>query len=277
MPLFLICMAKSGSKKLVRDLQVIKEWVKWYKEIGIDAVYSETPINFAKVKEKPKITPSPPQSVTPISAPLPLESHPALSCQTLDQLKSAMETFEGCTLKYGATNLVFSDGVPTAPVMIIGEAPGSEEDIQGKPFVGMSGQLLDRILNTIGLSRSSNVYITNMVNWRPPQNRAPTPAEIESCLPFLYKHIALVRPKIIVLAGGVAAKSLLHSTEGIMKLRGRWFDFVVPVPYSDTGFTVPLLPTYHPAFLLRSPGQKAQSWIDMLRLKDKLTELGYGV
>ncbi len=252
-----------------------KDWIAWYKAVGIDTTYTEHPVNQYHVAEQRKamLRKSPAPSITSVSAISSTSDqidHPALACQTLEALQSAMTAFEGCTLKYGATNMVFSDGVPTAPVMVIGEAPGEQEDLQAKPFVGMSGQLLDKILGSIGLYREKNVYITNMVNWRPPQNRAPTPAELAACLPFLYQHIALIQPKIIILAGGVAAKTLLMSNDGIMKLRGRWFDFHLPQPFGPLKAPISLIVTYHPAFLLRSPSQKNQSWVDMLRVKEKM-------
>ena len=193
----------------------------------------------------------------------------AAAAGSLAELKAAIERFDGLTLKTTATNLVFADGEPTAPVMLIGEAPGAEEDRRGVPFVGASGQLLDRMLAAIGRDRS-NVYITNIVNWRPPGNRKPSPTEMALSLPFIERHIALVNPALVVLLGDTAAKTLTGRTEGITRLRGRWCTL------SQLGLpqSVPALPTFHPAFLLRSPAQKREAWIDLLAVKQKLTELG---
>jgi uracil-DNA glycosylase family 4 len=180
---------------------------------------------------------------------------------SLDKLYQSFSSFNGCTIKEAANHFVFSDGNPKSKFMLIGEAPGMEEDIQGKPFVGMSGQLLDKMLLAIGIDRTK-CYITNIVPWRPPGNRAPTTEEVAMCLPFLRKHIEIIAPKIIVLLGGVATKALLNPKEGIMKLRGRFFDY-------ENG--IKLFPTFHPAYLLRSPSQKALAWIDWLTVKNFLT------
>jgi DNA polymerase len=192
----------------------------------------------------------------------------AAQAQSIDALAALVAGFDACPLKRTATNTVFADGNPAAPVMIVGEAPGADEDRLGKPFVGRAGQLLDRMLAAIGLDRSS-VQITNVIYWRLPGNRKPTTAEIASCLPFVLRHIALSRPKVLVLAGGTAAITLLDTTEGITRLRGRWFDLAVP------GIETPLptLPMFHPAFLLRSPERKREAWRDLLALKAKLAEL----
>jgi DNA polymerase len=179
--------------------------------------------------------------------------------------------FEGCALRHTAMNLVFADGNPSAPVMFIGEAPGEDEDRQGKPFVGVSGQLLDRMLNAAGLDRKTNAYISNILFWRPPGNRSPTDAEIASCLPFAERHIALVKPQFLVLLGGVAAKSLLRSKEGITRLRGRWVDYMPPLG-SELTEPIPCLPMYHPAYLLRQPGAKRQAWNDILLLITRIKQ-----
>ena len=193
----------------------------------------------------------------------------AAGAQTIEELAALVARFDGCALKRTATSTVFIDGNPAAPVMIIGEAPGAEEDRLGKPFVGRAGQLLDRMLAAIGLDRR-DVQITNVIYWRPPGNRKPTAQEIASCLPFVFRHIALSRSKVLVLAGGTAASALLPMSEGITRLRGRWFDLAIP------GLDVPLptLPMFHPAYLLRSPERKREAWRDLLALKAKLAELG---
>lgn len=192
----------------------------------------------------------------------------AKQCQSLEELRQAMQHFDECALKFTATNMVFSDGNPNTRLMLIGEAPGAEEDAQGKPFVGLSGQLLNRILATIGLDRQTDVYITNIVPWRPPANRQPTPSEIAQCLPFVQRHIELIQPEILLLVGGVSAKTILETTEGIMRLRGQWNT------YQSEGLSTPIrcMATFHPAFLLRSPGQKALVWQDMLLIQEALKQ-----
>jgi DNA polymerase len=197
----------------------------------------------------------------------------AAAATTLDELRAALSQFEGCGLKRTATNLVFADGNPEARVMFIGEAPGADEDRQGLPFVGVSGQLLDRMLGAVGLSRKTNAYISNVLFWRPPGNRSPTPAEIAACLPFVERHIELIDPAVLVLVGGIAAKTMLARQEGIMKLRGRWFTYETP----RMSRPVPVIATYHPAYLLRSPGQKREAWRDLLEVQAKIKELaGHG-
>jgi uracil-DNA glycosylase family 4 len=190
----------------------------------------------------------------------------AAACHSIAELEQAIRLYDACTLKKTATNTVFADGNPEARVMFLGEAPGADEDRQGKPFVGLSGKLLDRMLAAIGLDRST-VYISNILYWRPPGNRQPTPQEIQQCLPFVVRHIELVRPSILVLLGGTSAKTILNQTEGIMRLRGRWFEY-----RSDESFPIiPALATYHPAYLLRSPAQKREAWRDFLALKVRLS------
>jgi DNA polymerase len=196
----------------------------------------------------------------------------ATAAETIDDLRARLDAFDGCALKFTATNTVFADGSPDAHVMLIGEAPGVDEDRQGLPFVGASGQLLDRMLDGIGLSRNKQgadgVYISNILFWRPPGNRSPTTAEIAACLPFVHRHIALVAPKALVFLGGTAAKTMLDRKEGIMRLRGKWYDLTLP----GLDRPIPALPTFHPAYLLRSPAQKREAWCDLLSLKSKLIE-----
>ncbi|MGE0153932.1 MAG: uracil-DNA glycosylase family protein [Reyranellaceae bacterium] len=210
-------------------------------------------------------------------AAVPLESPAAIAdaravaaaATTLDELRAAIEGFEGCALKRTAKNTVFCDGNPEADVMIVGEAPGADEDRLGRPFVGVSGQLLDRMLAFIGLKREDNFYITNILPWRPPGNRTPTSAEIALCLPFIERHIALKRPRLLILAGGVSAKTLFQTSEGIMKLRGRWFDYRPDF----LAAAVPTMAIFHPAYLLRSPAQKREAWRDLLSIRQKLDEM----
>ena len=189
----------------------------------------------------------------------------AAGAESIEALAALVAAFDLCPLKRTATTTVFIDGNPAAPVMIVGEAPGAEEDRQGKPFVGRAGQLLDRMLAAIDLDRTT-VQITNVIYWRPPGNRKPTSAEIAACLPFVLHHIALARPRVLVLAGGTSANALLPYTEGIIRLRGRWFDLAVP----GLAAPVPTLPMFHPAFLLRAPERKREAWRDLLALKARL-------
>jgi len=192
----------------------------------------------------------------------------ASGAETIEALAELVAGFDLCPLKRTATNTVFIDGNPAARIMIIGEAPGAEEDRLGRPFVGRAGQLLDRMLASIGLDRAA-VQITNVIYWRPPGNRKPTAAETAACLPFVLRHIALARPRVLVLAGGTAASTLLPVTDGITRLRGRWFELAVPG--LDT--PVPALPMFHPAFLLRTPERKREAWRDLLALKARLETL----
>lgn len=184
--------------------------------------------------------------------------------KTLEELKEKTEASTFCTLKKYAKNFVFGEGIENSPLaMIIGEAPGADEDIQGKPFVGVSGQLLTKALETIGLSRETNFYITNIIKWRPPGNRTPTREEIKICIPIIRKQIELIKPKMIILIGAVAATGLLNTTEGITKIRGQIFEY--------NGLKV--IPTFHPSYLLRNPIAKKQTYIDMLKIKKIINEI----
>jgi len=188
----------------------------------------------------------------------------ARSAQTLEALRALLETFEGCLLRATATQLVFADGNPKARVMFVGEAPGRDEDIAGLPFVGRSGKLLDLMMGAIGLDRTQ-AYIANIVPWRPPGNRTPTPQETAICLPFIRRQIELADPDILVCLGQPSTQTLLGTREGITRTRGRWFKF-------HTGSReIRALATYHPAFLLRSPLQKRLAWRDFLALQKALT------
>ncbi|PJK27542.1 uracil-DNA glycosylase [Minwuia thermotolerans] len=191
----------------------------------------------------------------------------APACETLEDLRAALEQFEGLAIRQTATQLVFADGNPEAEIMIIGEAPGREEDRHGKPFIGEAGRLLDRMLGAIGLDRDS-VYITNTILWRPPGNRKPNPAEIQAMLPFLKRHIELVRPKVMVLAGGTALSALYDVEARITRERGKWR------VYEASFGPAPVLPIFHPAYLLRNPAAKKESWSDLLALQAKCAELG---
>jgi uracil-DNA glycosylase len=192
----------------------------------------------------------------------------AAAAASLEELADALAAFDGCPLKFTATKLVFADGNPRAEAMFVGEAPGSDEDREGRPFVGVSGQLLDRMLAAIGLARD-DVYVANTLYWRPPGNRSPTQAETAACLPFIQRQVELVGPKILALLGGAAAKTMLNRAEGITRLRGRRFE------YESAGMQAPIpaLATYHPAFLLRQPSQKREAWQDFLTLSEMLESL----
>ncbi|TLP45554.1 uracil-DNA glycosylase [Cohaesibacter sp. CAU 1516] len=190
----------------------------------------------------------------------------AAQAQTLADLRQALATFEGCSLKLSAKSLVFGDGNPDGEVMFIGEAPGRDEDLQGIPFVGRAGQLLDKMMTAIKLDRS-NSYITNILPWRPPGNRKPSIDEQAMLQPFIHRHIELVNPKLLVFLGGTAAQQLLDSKEGIMRLRGRWRTYAV------SGREIPAMSTLHPAFLLRTPAQKRAAWQDLLEVAAKLDSL----
>jgi DNA polymerase len=258
----------------------------WYVSVGVDEAIAEECINWLSPPAATAPAPAEkPAHTAPPLPPIPVPAPPdgllgtrdasvaardlARAATSLAQLRDAITRFDGLALKATATNLVFSDGDPASNLMLIGEAPGAEEDRRGLPFVGASGQLLDRMLAAIGRDRTS-CYITNIVNWRPPGNRKPTPAEMTLSLPFIERHIALVAPAVIVLLGDTAAKTLTGRTEGITRLRGRWFTIendALPSP-------VPALPTFHPAYLLRSPAQKREAWIDLLTIKRKLDSLG---
>jgi DNA polymerase len=193
----------------------------------------------------------------------------ARNAQSLEELKAALARYDGVSLRKTATNLVFADGNPKAEIMLVGEAPGADEDRQGLPFVGVSGQLLDRMMAAIGYDRTT-FYITNVCFWRPPGNRKPTEAELAAQQPFVLRHIELVSPKVLVLVGGSSAQMLLGTNEGITRLRGKWFD------YRSDGLAqpIPTLPIFHPAYLLRQPELKREAWRDLLKLRIRLDALG---
>lgn len=239
----------------------------WYEAMGVDGAVQEEGFDRFAAPVAPALPP-PPAS----AAPALVGGHDragqdarmlAAAANTLDELRAALERYDGCALKATATRLVFADGTPGSRVMLVGEAPGREEDAQGLPFVGRSGQLLDRMLAAIGLDRTS-VYIANVVPWRPPGNRTPTPHEIELCLPFIRRQIALARPEVLVFLGGAAAGALAGTSEGILRLRGRW----LTVRIEDRNLRA--LPTLHPAYLLRNPSAKRLAWRDMLSLQAAL-------
>jgi DNA polymerase len=252
--------------------------------MGVDVALEEDPVDrFAARSESPPApAPARPERTLPPAAPRttvapattvvapPEETERAAretarAAANLDELRAALDHFEGCALRKTATQLVFADGSPQARVMLVGEAPGRDEDLQGVPFVGRSGQLLDRMLAAIGLDRTS-VYIANVVPWRPPGNRTPTPQETAACRPFIARQIELVDPDFLICLGAPAAAELMNNKQGILKFRGQWRDF-------DTGTrTIRAMATLHPAYLLRQPLQKRLAWRDFLALKLALDE-----
>mgnify|MGYP001351085603 CR=1 FL=1 len=249
-----------GSKKLHENLNLLRK----IKLQGVDEITGKKPKNRLKSGVKHNMANSNQNSQgAPDST---NETHPNFSeIDNLDDLKIYMTKFKGCDLHKSATNMVFSDGNRSSEIMLIGEAPGHDEDIQGKPFVGRSGKLLNKMLEAIGLSRET-VYIANIVPWRPPNNRRPTENEIDICLPFIKKHIELIAPKVLMLLGSTATYALLRNKEGITKIRGKWVEM-------DFGkLRIPILPSFHPAFLLRQPAQKKYSWDDLKMLKKKIDE-----
>jgi uracil-DNA glycosylase len=257
-----------------------RDLLDFYAETGVDALLEESPVDrFAAIEQAAPIARAPRPAApsanldsvvraAPATPPAPDEAvmqarSAAKNAKTLDELRTILANFEGCALKPTASQLVFADGNPEARLMLVGEAPGRDEDIEGLPFVGRSGKLLDRMLTAIGLDRTS-VYIANIVPWRPPGNRTPTPQESQICLPFILRQIELADPDILVCLGGPSAQTLLGIKEGITKTRGRWFSF-------ETGKReIRAMPTFHPAFLLRSPLQKRFAWRDFLAIKKAL-------
>lgn len=249
--------------------------LRWLSEMGADEIIQEAPVNrlaAATVASAPATAPLSARAAEPAPRPRPAavaQGDAAQACQTLADIEQALDRFDACPLKKTATRLCYADGNPQARVMLVGEAPGRDEDIEGKPFVGRSGQLLDRMLAAIGMSRvaadrDSAVFITNVIFWRPPGNRTPTEPETQMCLPFLLRTIELQKPDIIVCLGATPAHRLTGRTDGILKMRGKWTTANV------SGRNIPLLPTLHPAYLLRQPAQKRLAWRDLLMLRQML-------
>lgn len=262
--------AEPSSHKLAESL------LAFWADGGVDAMLLDEPIDRI---EAGKVLPPKRAAPAAVSAPAaPRAGQPDISAAVdkardlaaaapdLDALVAAISAFDGCPLRFegAATQAVVFRGDPTAPLMVIGEGPGAEEDAQGRPFVGRAGKLLDRMLGAAGLE--GRVMITNTVFWRPPGNRTPTPAEQAICAPFLERIIQLVQPRMLLLAGGASAKSLLKREEGILSLRGRWLEW----KSSDGVQDLPAMPTLHPAFLLRQPGAKKRAWSDLLTLTERL-------
>jgi uracil-DNA glycosylase family 4 len=262
-----------------------RDILSFYLEAGVDALVGEEPVDRMADEAPPPlptVRPLPPPPAardeparafvqTKPASPLPAAPEAAVmaareaakTAATLDDLRALLDKFEGCSLRNTATQLVFADGNPQSRVMFVGEAPGYEEDISGRPFVGRSGKLLDQMLTAIGLDRTT-AYIANVVPWRPPGNRTPTPQETAICLPFIRRQIELANPDILVCLGGPAMQTLLGIKDGITRSRGRWF------PYDTGTREIRALATFHPAFLLRSPLQKRLAWRDFLAIKKAL-------
>lgn len=247
----------------MKSSRTLAHLLYWYQEMGVDEVFRSA----GKVLDETTLLSPPPALREEVAAPLDTDIEQRVrACLTREALQTALQAFEGCPLKHTALNTVFADGNPQAAVMLVGEAPGADEDRLGRPFVGMSGQLLDKMFQCIGLNRAENLYISNILPWRPPGNRQPTPNEVRSCLPFIERHISLINPQILVAVGGTACKALLKSTEGITRLRGKWIAY--QNPYLDR--PIKTLAIYHPAYLLRSPAQKRYLWQDLLMLQEAL-------
>jgi len=277
------------------DPATLRDLLAFYADAGVDMALEEDPQN--RLAE-----PAPVQAAQPVSqpqqtreqprrnasAPPPVSTPPtqfagqqvavpdegqalrardmAKEAKTLQELYEIVAGFEGCNLKFTAKNLVFADGNPESDLMLVGEAPGRDEDLEGKPFVGRSGKLLDRILTAIGRDRKT-AYISNVIPWRPPGNRDPSPMETEICRPFIERHIELMRPKVLVTLGNPSTKTLLKTTAGIMRMRGTWAVYT-----TAGGLEIPTMPTLHPAYLLRNPAHKKLAWRDFLAIKMKLED-----
>ena len=286
-----------GDPLTAESLALLKLYIEWGADEAIESTpqsrlgATATPVALARVQ--PPVQPGFSEAPRPVAPPPPAAARPAApridlrklgpmdqaaiesardsarNAANLEDLKAALARYDGVSLRKTATNLVFADGNPKAEVMLVGEAPGADEDRQGLPFVGISGQLLDRMMAAIGYDRTT-FYITNVCFWRPPGNRKPTEAELAAQQPFVLRHIELVRPKVLVLVGGSSAQMLLGTTEGITRLRGKWFD------YRSDGLDqpIPALPIFHPAYLLRQPELKREAWRDLLKLRIRLDALG---
>ncbi len=254
-----------------------RQLLRWHLDAGADEAIGERALDRYAAPREAEAPPAPPPEPPAPPAPSLSSARPpaadalraacdlAAAASTVEELRRALEGFDGCALKKTATNLVFGDGNPDARLILIGEAPGAEEDRQGLPFVGPSGRLLDAMLASIGINRGE-VFISNTVFWRPPGNRNPTTTEMATCLPFVERLVELVGPEILVALGGAAAKALLAQNESVGRLRGRWFTFSTPrLPRP-----VPATAIYHPAYLLRTPAQKRATWRDLLGIRDKL-------
>jgi uracil-DNA glycosylase family 4 len=269
---------------IAEPVPTVQQLLAFYLEAGVDCALADDSVNRLAepdsvpaaavprevaprpAREIPAAVPSVPRSETVApEAAIASAREAARTAPTLEALRTLLENFDGCALKHTATNLVFADGNPQARVMFVGEAPGRDEDIEGLPFVGRSGKLLDRMIAAIGLDRSK-AYIANVIPWRPPGNRTPTPQETQICLPFIQRQIELVNPDVLVTLGNPSTQALLSTREGIMRTRGKWFDY-------DTGTrTIRAIATFHPAYLLRSPSYKRMAWQDLRAIAKALEQ-----
>jgi uracil-DNA glycosylase len=263
----------------------VQQLLAFYLEAGVDCALGDEPVDRLAEPDSVPVAAAAPREIVPARAsreiPAAMAAVPradialapdeaissareaARTAPSLEALRQLLESFDGCALKHTATRLVFADGNPQARVMFVGEAPGRDEDIEGLPFVGRSGKLLDRMIAAIGLDRSK-AYIANVIPWRPPGNRTPTPQETQICLPFIRRQIELVNPDVLVTLGNPSTQTLLSTREGIMRTRGKWFDY-------DTGTrTIRAIATFHPAYLLRSPSYKRMTWQDLLAIAKAL-------
>ncbi len=279
-----------------RETLNMEDLLRFYAQAGVDLPLSDEPIdrfaeqqavtaqvapldNPQQAAQAPRMQQSQPRpAATPVTravqaasdvpdtAQIALAREAASQARTLEELREKLAAFDGCALKFTAKNLCFADGDPASDIMFVGEAPGRDEDMEGLPFVGRSGQLLNRMIEAIGLKREA-VYIANTIPWRPPGNRTPTPLETELCRPFIERQIELAAPKILVALGGPAGKALTGASEGILRLRGNW-----KIHRTPSGMEIPVMPTLHPAYLLRTPAQKRFAWRDFLAVKMKMAE-----
>ena len=273
-------MSSAEPKPAAHDLA---DLLRFYADAGVDEALGEEPFDrfaeAAAIARPAAARPSPPPAGPAAPSPamtippmaMPDEAQAARARElarqagTLDELRAILDGFTGCNLKFTAKQTVFADGNPQAPLMLVGEAPGRDEDIEGRPFVGRSGRLLDRMLAAIGIARQDGAYIANVIPWRPPGNRTPTPLETEICRPFIERQIELANPKVLVTLGGPSAKVLLNATDGVLRMRGKW-----RVHVTASGVEIPTMPTLHPAYLLRNPAHKKLAWRDFLEIAAKL-------
>jgi len=256
----------------VSSAAAAEAFLAFWREAGVDACYLDAPLDRTRIEPPPAVK-AVAKAVASVAQPVGSADavaearRLAAGANSLAELEEAIRAFEGCPLRaMGATQPVFGRGDPAAPVLVIGEGPGAEEDARGQPFVGKAGQLLDRMLAAAGLL--DKVFITNTVFWRPPGNRTPTPAEQAVCAPFLERAFFLLKPRAVLLLGAAAAKSVLATEDGILRLRGQWRDWRL----AEGGVAAPVLPTLHPAFLLRQPQAKKQVWADLLELSSRLAD-----
>ncbi|MGH6985702.1 MAG: uracil-DNA glycosylase [Caulobacteraceae bacterium] len=259
---------------MAADDRSLESLLLFWKEAGVEAALAEAPVDrtLSPARRGPGVQPSSPSAISVtagVQQTVELARKAATLARDLGELERAIGDFEGCPLReQGARQAVFARGAPEAAVMVIGEAPGGEEDLKGAPFVGRAGQLLDRMFAAAGLE--GRVFITNTVYWRPPGNRTPTLAEQQVCAPFLHRSIELIGPRLLLLVGAAASTAMLGAKAGILALRGRWFSW----RSGDGAVEIPALPTLHPAFLLRTPSAKKLAWSDLLLLAEKLEEFG---